>query len=483
MLRKFYFIVETLVGLVLLAAIDLYVVKKSGAFVGVHPHPFWIVVLLLACRYGLVQGVFAGGVAALAYIVLAARAGVVDFTTFSFPHGPYTLPFFFLLVGGLVGEIRSHYKKRYQRLQETFDATRENHEHLTTEHQALTSSKWELEKRIALQSTTMVSLFEQLTKLDQSDPQQLYEKIPEILKEQLNVTCASVYLLRDNKLKLAVRKGWSSTGSLPDELDLAEGMVGEVVERKKMVAINRGTGTAEMARFNGQRLIMCAPILRKDESLVGVINVERIPFFDFTANSVKVFETLAQWVSIAVEQAMQFQHFKDRNVADEITGAYNYLYFQKRLSYEIARARRFQTALSLLLLEIEHFEKMKASEQKNILTVLNWIFSHIFRDTDIVAKYKRDSTFAIILPGQNSEDCDTIIDRIATEVHNYELKPFETQEEVLQFRTGVSTLQLSEGSYETMVKTAEERLRMDEKLRETQMFDDIEYLLNIMRQN
>lgn len=477
MFRKYAFVVETCFGLALLAAIDLFVVNKSGAFVSVHPHPYWIVILLIASRYGLAQGLFAGAMTAVSYIVLASHAGLVDFSSFVFPHGAYIMPFLFLLAGGVIGEIRNHYRKKYEKLHAKYESAQEDYDNLAIEHQALTGSKWELEKRIALQSTTMVSLFEQLTQIDQSEPMELYNRIPEILKEQLNVTCASVYVVDKNRLRRIVRKGEWPASPLPDILELTEGMVGEVVRRKAMVALNRDVSSGEMAKFQNHSLIMSAPILRKDGALVGVINVERIPFFDFTANAVKVFETLAQWVSIAVEQAMMFQHFKDKNVADEITGAFNYIHFQKRLAYEIARARRFEHPLSLLLLKIRYFDRMQPSEQKNILTVMNWIFSNIFRDTDIISKYRNESTFAVILPEQQAEDCQKIIERITNEIQNYGLKPFEGRDDVLQFRTGVSTLQASEGSYESMVKTAEERLWTGEIKRRAGIFDDIQYLM------
>ncbi len=479
MTRKYHFILETIAGLALLAAIDLLLVKESGAFVGVHPHPFWIVVLLIASRYGLGHGLFAGGTAGIAYVVFGSST--VDFSGVSFPHGPYIMPFMFLLVGGILGQIRTIFKKQQADVQERFDATRDDYELLNIEHQALTTSKWELDKRIALQSTTMVSLFEQLTRLDHSDPNELYAKVPELLHEQLNVTCSSVYLIINNELRLAARTAESST-SLPDVLNLDEGMVGESISRKQAIAINRGVGANDMTKFSKHAMNMCAPIIRKNDAIVGIIIVERMPFFDFTANAVKVFETLVQWVSIAVEQALQFQHFKDKNIADEITGAYNYLHFQKRLTYEIARARRFRTSLSLVLMEIKLFDRMQESEQNNILTVLNWIFSNILRDTDIIAKYKKESTFAIILPGQSSEDCEAIIERISAEVRNYELRPFDTREDALQFVAGVSTLQLTDGSYKSMVTTAEDRLHRGGGLNQSDVYDDIQYLLNFNRE-
>ena len=54
MLRKYSFIPETLIGIAILVAIDMAFLKNTGVYQNVHPHPYWIVVLLIACRYGTV---------------------------------------------------------------------------------------------------------------------------------------------------------------------------------------------------------------------------------------------------------------------------------------------------------------------------------------------------------------------------------------------------------------------------------------------
>ena len=479
MSRKYFFIMEIILGLAILVTIDQLFITGSTGYFGVSPHPYWVVILLIACRYGTLQGVTAGSAAAVVYILLAAHAGDVHFERFSFPHGPFKLPFFFILVGGILGEIRGLHKKIQAHVQEKYDAKKEKLRKLTVEHEALMQSKEELDRRIAFQSTTMVSLFEKLVKLEQLGPDHFFKKIPELLRDQLNVQCSSVYLVENNRLQLKVREGCNPSGSLPDTVELTEGMMGEVVRKKSMVSLNVLLKENKLDGFDKAGLIMSAPVLRKDESIVGVINIESLPFFDFNSNTVKIFETLAYWISIVVDRSIQFHNLKDRNVADEITGAYNYPYFQKRLSYETARAKRFHSTISLVLLEIRNFEEMTESEKNNVLVVLNWIFSHILREIDIISKYKNDSTFAIMLPGQSSMDSEKVLQRLTSEIDNYQLRPFEGREAVLDYEIALSTLQVTEGSYESLIRTAEERLKSGGVRKAQQVYDDIDYLLNL----
>ena len=478
MLRKYFFIPETLLGFGLFIIINFSFYKESAGFIGVSPHPFWIVILLIASRYGTIEGLFAGAVAAGLYIGAGLHSGQMQFTLDTFPHGVYLLPFLFLLIGGILGEIRNLYKKRYTKLEDRYDDTVHNLEDLGLQHIALVESKEELDKRIAFQSTTMLNLFEQINNLETLDRENLYRKIPELLRDQLNVTCASVYLVKHNKLRLKYRIGAENTNNtIPDAVELTDGMIGEVVRTKKVVTINQVYSEEDMTKFKKLNLIMSAPIMKKDGHIIGVINIEKMPFFDFNANAIRIFEMLSHWVSVVLDKALQFQHLKDKNIADDITGAYNYLYFQKRLQYEISRALRFKTALSLLLLEIDKFDAMNAKEKHNVLIVLNKIFKNTLREIDIISKYTTDATFAIILPGQNSEDSEKIIKRLTSEIDELKLHPFENKMEILSLNVGLSTLQLTEGSYESLVESAEERLRQGGEREIPNFYNDLAFLL------
>jgi len=191
----------------------------------------------------------------------------------------------------------------------------------------------------------------------------------------------------------------------------------------------------------------------------------------------QIFETFCHWISNVVDKALQFNHLKDRNIADEITGAYNHLYFQKRLSYEVARAKRFNTGLTLVLLQVRKFNEMAESERKNVLVVLNGIFKNVLRQTDIIAKYNSDDTFAIILPCQVSVNVEKMMARLMAKITEGKFKPFQDSDEVLKIKYAMSSLQPSEGSYESLIRTAEERLNFSGERRAADIFSDIGYLL------
>ena len=58
------------------------------------------------------------------------------------------------------------------------------------------------------------------------------------------------------------------------------------------------------------------------------------------------------------QQLAMLKYLYDASVTDALTGAFNREYFDARLTTEIAYARRHATALSLLMLDVDHFKRI-----------------------------------------------------------------------------------------------------------------------------
>lgn len=89
---------------------------------------------------------------------------------------------------------------------------------------------------------------------------------------------------------------------------------------------------------------------------------------------------------------------------DGLTGLYNHRYFQESLSSELARAKRYQTSVSLILFDVDHFKKIndQHGHPAGDLVLMNIAraVSSAVRPSDIVARYGGEE-FAVILPETN----------------------------------------------------------------------------------
>lgn len=86
---------------------------------------------------------------------------------------------------------------------------------------------------------------------------------------------------------------------------------------------------------------------------------------------------------------------------DGLTGLYNHRYFQESLANELSRAKRYQTSVSLILFDVDHFKKVNDSHGHPagdlVLMNIARAVSSAVRPSDIVARYGGEE-FAVILP-------------------------------------------------------------------------------------
>ncbi len=94
--------------------------------------------------------------------------------------------------------------------------------------------------------------------------------------------------------------------------------------------------------------------------------------------------------------------------------------YQDKLKEEISRARRYNHALSGVLLDVDQFHKINEDFSfktgDEILTLIVKIIKKTIRNVDILARYSGDQ-FLIILPNTNQREAVELAERIRQNVH------------------------------------------------------------------
>lgn len=90
---------------------------------------------------------------------------------------------------------------------------------------------------------------------------------------------------------------------------------------------------------------------------------------------------------------------------DGLTGLYNHRYFQEALTRELARAKRYQTSVSLILFDIDRFKSINDTHGHPagdlvLMNIAKAVDSAV-RPSDILARYGGEE-FAVILPETNA---------------------------------------------------------------------------------
>ncbi len=112
-------------------------------------------------------------------------------------------------------------------------------------------------------------------------------------------------------------------------------------------------------------------------------------------------EAKAKAEKLAQELQDSNNRLKELVYRDGLTGLYNHRYFQEALSNELSRAVRYQSSVSLILFDIDHFKNVNDTHGHPagdlVLMNIAKAVNNAVRPCDIVARYGGEE-FAVILP-------------------------------------------------------------------------------------
>jgi diguanylate cyclase (GGDEF)-like protein len=117
------------------------------------------------------------------------------------------------------------------------------------------------------------------------------------------------------------------------------------------------------------------------------------------------------------------------SVLDGLTLLHNHRYFQERLREEFRSAQRYDDALALILVDLDHFRELNDRHGHpacdDVLREVARSLQKSVRETDIVARYGGEE-FAVLLPRTHLAGAITVAERVWKELGALRLGPEES---------------------------------------------------------
>lgn len=186
-----------------------------------------------------------------------------------------------------------------------------------------------------------------------------------------------------------------------------QGIAGWVAEHGESLLIRdvdkdpRFSPSLDAAVSFATRSIVGVPVRNRDKVL-GVIELVNIqPEGVFDEGDLAILEAVADFVAIALENARHVDRINQLIITDDLTGLFNARHFHTLLDYEIERARRFHTALSLVFVDLDHFKQVNDTwghlVGSRVLCETGRLIREHTRKVNLSARYGGDE-FIILLP-------------------------------------------------------------------------------------
>ena len=158
----------------------------------------------------------------------------------------------------------------------------------------------------------------------------------------------------------------------------------------------------------------------------------------WSGNDLNVLTMLSMQAGLLVENAGLLEHVRQLSLTDSLTGLANKRHLMQQLEASCTRARRYGTALSLIMLDVDHFKHYNDTNGHPAgdaaLRQVSSAIRQTVRDSDVPARYGGEE-FVVILSDTDQEGAAALAERLRVCI---EEQPFPFEEEQPEGKLTVS---------------------------------------------
>lgn len=141
---------------------------------------------------------------------------------------------------------------------------------------------------------------------------------------------------------------------------------------------------------------------------------------EYTDEEVIYLDRLMQFVSVSFQNSPHYSN----NVTDFKTQLYNHTFFQRRLTEELARVRRYGSTISVMVMDIDFFQQLNDRyghlAGDKVLYRIARILEKNLRREDLVARLGGEE-IVILLPESSKESAFHVAEKIRREIEEAEI--------------------------------------------------------------
>jgi diguanylate cyclase (GGDEF)-like protein len=258
---------------------------------------------------------------------------------------------------------------------------------------------YSLERRRAQQLEVINAIAQQTTVV--LEVKDLLDTVCSLIQKAFRVDHVSILLREEDELVLRAQHGDLSLtiaegGRLPADTDILGGCLDTGLTLIEHDTAEAGAVNCFYAETVSR---MCIPLVSFGQSL-GVLMLDSKTRGAFQPSDRQPLESVADICATAIQNAHYVERVKQLAYIDGLTGIFNRRFFELRINEELERARRFETGMAVIMLDIDQFKRLNDEFGHllgdEVLRQVSSLFHQQLRKIDVVCRYGGEE-FAILI--------------------------------------------------------------------------------------
>jgi diguanylate cyclase (GGDEF)-like protein/putative nucleotidyltransferase with HDIG domain len=229
------------------------------------------------------------------------------------------------------------------------------------------------------------------------------------LKPMVPYDAIAIYVQRENELVPEYVNGDNYRLFNSLRIPLGQGLSGWVAQNKKPIV--NGNPSVEPgylndpSKFSTLRSALAVP-LEGVSGVIGVLALYRAERDAFTSDNLRVLLAVSSKMALSIENALKYQQAENSATTDYLTGLPNARSLFLQLERELARCKRDNTSLTVMVSDMDGFKQINDRfghlEGNRVLRLFSQALKDSCREYDYVARMGGDE-FVVIAPGLPAE--------------------------------------------------------------------------------
>lgn len=281
---------------------------------------------------------------------------------------------------------------------------------------------YSLERSRASQLEAINAIAQQTTAV--LDLKELLSKVCSLIQHAFQVCQVSVLLKDEEDLVLRASYG-TLTARVPEggRLPAGAGLWGRAFAAGKTLLENDVKAASDyVGLYVETGSGMCIPLVSFGQTL-GVLVLDNARAGAFNENDVQPLESVADICATAIQNAHYVERVKQLAYLDGLTGIFNRRFFELRIAEEIERARRFQTGMAVIMIDIDQFKRLNDEFGHllgdEVLRQVSSILHQQLRKFDVVCRFGGEE-FAVLLSQTNPEHALGVAEKLRKMVETWQ---------------------------------------------------------------
>ncbi len=406
-------IFEIIIGLIVLVLIDL-IFGDGDMYYDVNPHPFWLIVILVAAQYGANEALLAAALSTLVFLIGGLPARAEDVDIFTYYYDILINPILWFSIGLLAGVFTERHLRTITRLEHELQQSQEREEKISESYTYVRDRKEELEVQISGKLTSSVQAYRAAKAIEKLNPHDVLKGVEDLIGAILSPQSFSVYLLHDDKLTASIMHGWGQEGRYHAEFGSHTPIYQQVIGNQQTLCIVNSDHEITLDRQG----VLAGPIIDPNtKRVMGMLKIEQMDFVNLSLNNIETFKALCEWIASSLVNAENYQVVKADTVINPDHNLMTYNFFQRQSNYLLHLAKRVGFDVSMIVVRITDPQKIDETERLSVARQLSQSVKNVLRNVDLAFEYQTDGEeYSILLPATSQDGANIVREKISSDL-------------------------------------------------------------------